>query len=175
MKSWPDIWKYLFVVPAILQFGSNAFSDQDLKTNAAASGNLEGSASGLTAAAGKEVTKCHKYQRKTTAQTGTQLHSVEIMQENHKKADHSGEQAEGARSARPFDEETPIGDAWLDEERTIHVRLRRTADGINVSGSIQYPVGDKNYEKIMKHLGGLKQGEVKLVAPWKDEEQDEEQ
>jgi hypothetical protein len=64
--------------------------------------------------------------------------------------------------------DSSIGDAWLDENGTINVRLRRTTDGINISGAVKYPIGDKNYDQVMKHLGGLKPGETKLVPPWKD-------
>jgi hypothetical protein len=41
---------------------------------------------------------------------------------------------------------------------------------MDVSGSIKYPLGDKNYDRVMKHLGGLKPGETKLVLPWIDKE-----
>ena len=51
-----------------------------------------------------------------------------------------------------------IGDATMTEERTIIVRLRRMADGINVSGIVKYPVGDPNYLKVLNHLGGMNPG-----------------
>jgi hypothetical protein len=59
-----------------------------------------------------------------------------------------------------------IGDATMTEDRTIIVRMRRTADGKNASGTVRYPVGNPHYQEILNHLGGINPGETKLVPAW---------
>ena len=71
---------------------------------------------------------------------------------------------EGAQRKEPV----IIGDATMTEDRTIIVRLRRTADGIDVSGVVKYPVGDPSYLKVLNHLGGMNPGDTKLVPAWDD-------
>jgi hypothetical protein len=67
------------------------------------------------------------------------------------------------------DWQTPIGDAHLAPDgTTIIVNLRRTVDSQHVSGSVRYLLGDPYYEKVMKHIGGLKPGETKLVLPFRE-------
>ena len=61
-----------------------------------------------------------------------------------------------------------IGDAQMQEDGTIVVNLRRTADGINVSGIVRYPTSHPNYKEVLDHIGGMKPGEVKLVPAWGD-------
>ena len=63
-----------------------------------------------------------------------------------------------------------IGDAVMQDDGTIVVRLRRTADGIHVSGTVSYPVDSPHYKEILNHLGGMKPGETKLVPAWDDPE-----
>lgn len=61
-----------------------------------------------------------------------------------------------------------VGEAWLDENGSIVLRMRRTSDGIDVDSTKHYKAGDKYYDEVWKHLGGLKPGEKKLVQPWPD-------
>jgi hypothetical protein len=61
-----------------------------------------------------------------------------------------------------------IGDAVMEADGTIVINLRRTADGINVSGRVKYPVSDPHYREVLDHLGGMKPGETKLVPAWDD-------
>ncbi|NVO17510.1 MAG: hypothetical protein HXX10_26075 [Rhodoplanes sp.] len=61
-----------------------------------------------------------------------------------------------------------IGDAQMQDDGTIVVNLRRTADGINVSGIVRYPTSHPNYKEILDHIGGMKPGEIKLVPAWGD-------
>jgi hypothetical protein len=82
----------------------------------------------------------------------------------HGRSDAKATSVEGAQpNERPI-----IGDATMTEDRTIIVRLRRTADGINVSGVVKYPVGDPNYQKVLNHLGGMNPGDTKLVTAFDD-------
>jgi hypothetical protein len=59
-----------------------------------------------------------------------------------------------------------IGDAQMQEDGTIVVNLRRTADGLNVSGIVRYATSHPNYKEVLDHIGGMKPGEVKLVPAW---------
>jgi hypothetical protein len=61
-----------------------------------------------------------------------------------------------------------IGDAKMLEDGTIIINLRRTADGINVSGIIKYPINNRDYKEVLDHLGGMRPGETKLVPAWDD-------
>ena len=63
-----------------------------------------------------------------------------------------------------------IGDAVMEDDGTIVVRLRRTADGIHVSGTVSYRVDSPHYKEVLNHLGGMKPGETKLVPAWDDPE-----
>src|SRR3978361_1302968 len=63
-------------------------------------------------------------------------------------------------------ESVMIGDAQMLEDGTIVVNLRRTADGIHVSGVVRYLVNDPNYKKVRDHTGGRRRGEVKPVPAW---------
>lgn len=67
-----------------------------------------------------------------------------------------------------LDELDAIGEAWLDDDGTIRMHLKRTGDGQHVNALLAYPKGDPNYEKVLMHLNGLKQGEKKLVPAWND-------
>ena len=59
-----------------------------------------------------------------------------------------------------------IGDATMAADGTITINLRRTADGMNVSGVVKYPVNDPHYRDVLDHIGGMKPGETKLVPAW---------
>jgi hypothetical protein len=61
-----------------------------------------------------------------------------------------------------------IGDATMAEDGTIIVNMRRTADGMNVSGIIKYGVNDPHYKEVLDHLGGMRPGETRLVPAWED-------
>jgi serine/threonine-protein kinase len=62
----------------------------------------------------------------------------------------------------------PIGVAWLEEDGSITLDLRRTSDGQHVSGILRYKPTDEHYNDVLEHLGGLKPGETKPVPPWPD-------
>jgi hypothetical protein len=72
--------------------------------------------------------------------------------------------AEDAPKKEPF----IIGDATMTEDGTIVINLRRTRDGINVSGIVKYAVDDRHYKEVLDHLDGMKPGETKLVPAWDD-------
>src|SRR4051812_30763052 len=61
-----------------------------------------------------------------------------------------------------------IGDAAMTEDRTIIINLRRTTDGINVSGIVKYRVDHPDYMAVLNHLGGMNPGDTRLVPAWDD-------
>jgi len=70
--------------------------------------------------------------------------------------------ADDARSSMPY-----FGTATLDED-LIRIQLRTTADGKPADGTLIYRRGERGYDNVLRHLGGLRQGESKPVRPWKD-------
>jgi hypothetical protein len=72
--------------------------------------------------------------------------------------------AEDSLKKEPF----IIGDAVMEADGTIIINLRRTADGIHVTGRVTYPVSDPRYREVLDHLGGMNPGETKLVPAWDD-------
>lgn len=61
-----------------------------------------------------------------------------------------------------------IGTAWLEDDGTITMDLRRTSDGMHVSALVRYQTTDEHYDDVLKHLGGLEPGRPKPVPPWQD-------
>lgn len=56
-----------------------------------------------------------------------------------------------------------IGIATMDKEGTIHMRLRSGPSG---EASFEYKKTNPEYNKILKHLGDMKPGDVKSVPPF---------
>lgn len=109
------------------------------------------------------------------------LNSVDILTSSSSKA---GKQSDTEKSFRDLSEEKqldsfneysklhkepPIGDATMDKEGTIRVRIRMMG-GMNADGGVTYKKDSEHYDSILKHLGGMKPGDIKLVPPWPDEE-----
>ena len=70
---------------------------------------------------------------------------------------------------RPAGDAPPasIGVATMEADGTIVLQLRATAPGGLIGdGLVRYPPGDKDYDAVLKHLGGLRPGETKPVPPW---------
>ena len=61
-----------------------------------------------------------------------------------------------------------IGTATMREDRTIVLDLIARGPGLLGDGRLTYSPSDPNYEAILRHLGGLRPGEVKQVQPWND-------
>lgn len=98
----------------------------------------------------------------TTESTALNILGLEAMNnsgsENMNETNHNDSQDTDIES---------LGEAWLDENETIWMHLRRTADGQNADAMFSYPKSDPYYPEILKHLNGLKHGERKPVPPWK--------
>jgi len=64
-----------------------------------------------------------------------------------------------------------IGQAWLDDDGTLKLQLRVEGPGDIIGDRlIAYPPDDQEYKNTLRHVGGLKKGEVKPVPPWPNEE-----
>jgi hypothetical protein len=67
-------------------------------------------------------------------------------------------------------DERPIGTASMAEDGTIHLDLRAEGEaGEHGMALFSYPPSHPEYQMVLRHLGGLKPGEEKLVPPWPDE------
>jgi hypothetical protein len=67
--------------------------------------------------------------------------------------------------------EAPIGDASMDKDGTIHLHLKRSA-AVDTDANITYRTNSPFYGEVLKHLDGIKPGQVKLVAPWPETQSD---
>lgn len=67
------------------------------------------------------------------------------------------------------EEQHYIGIAWMDEDGTVHLRLRAEGPGVVGESILSYAKDQDNYQAILDHLGGLQPGEYKSVPPWPDE------
>lgn len=59
-----------------------------------------------------------------------------------------------------------IGTATISPDGIIGLHLRAETDGTLGDAYIEYRPDNPQYEAIKQHLGGIKPGEEKFVAPW---------
>jgi hypothetical protein len=60
-----------------------------------------------------------------------------------------------------------IGVAQMRDDGTIVLYLRATGPGGTLGTALlEYPPAHPQYYEVLRHLGGLKPGEVKNVPPW---------
>jgi hypothetical protein len=71
------------------------------------------------------------------------------------------------KGAAPMDDAASIGTATMKSDGTIVLQLRAT-DGTGRIGDAQleYPPGHPQYQEVLRHVGGLKPGDEKIVPPW---------
>ena len=62
-----------------------------------------------------------------------------------------------------------VGTATMAADGTIALHLRSLPPGPIAEGLVSYAPSDPKYQETLKHLGGLKPGETKLVAPFPEE------
>lgn len=74
----------------------------------------------------------------------------------------------GAQSAAPEAPKQPesIGVATMSEDGTIRLQLVARGSGAIGDAVLVYKPGDKMYEEVKKHIGGINPGEEKPVPPW---------
>ena len=63
-------------------------------------------------------------------------------------------------------EQQSIGTATMRQDRTIVLDLIARGPGLLGDARLTYSPSDPNYEAILRHLGGLRPGEVKQFQPW---------
>lgn len=61
-----------------------------------------------------------------------------------------------------------IGTARMLPDRTVEMALTARDHGMIGHGRLTYRPGDPHYDEVLRHLGGLRPGEVKPVPPWPD-------
>jgi hypothetical protein len=68
-------------------------------------------------------------------------------------------------------DDRPIGSARMEPDGTLVLDLyAETPDGKSRGmAQLRKKPGEADYDKWLKHLGGMKPGEQKLVPPWPDE------
>lgn len=72
--------------------------------------------------------------------------------------------AASSQQATPSD--TPIGTARMMADGTIVLDLLARGRGASGDARLTYPLGDPQYQAILRHLGGLQPGEIKPVRPF---------
>lgn len=71
-------------------------------------------------------------------------------------------------AAQLSDPQGPIGTATMQADGTLILMLRAEDPSGAITGDAMftYVPGTKDYEDVLKHIGGLKPGESKPVPPW---------
>ena len=66
----------------------------------------------------------------------------------------------------PCEQVASIGVATMTDDGAITLRLRSLPPGPIGEGTMRYRPGDREYEVIKNHIGGIAPGETKPVRPW---------
>ncbi len=75
-------------------------------------------------------------------------------------------QERGRMSEASGEEKTPIGVAWMEEDRSIVVRIR-TQQGDRIGeANMLFTSKHPKYQKVLSCLGGLVPDEAKSVYQW---------
>jgi len=64
--------------------------------------------------------------------------------------------------------EESIGTASMELDGTIVLRLVARQRGMSGEGVLRYAPSDPHYPGILRHVGPIKPGETRPVAPWRD-------
>lgn len=64
-----------------------------------------------------------------------------------------------------------FGIASMEPDSTIRIRFRAPFPdcGGFAEGTLQYKPDDPHYQEVLRHIGGLRPGETKVVPPWPDD------
>jgi hypothetical protein len=66
----------------------------------------------------------------------------------------------------PCEQVASIGVAVMTDDGAITLRLRSLPPGPIGEGMMRHRPGDRDYEDIKQHIGGIAPGETKPVRPW---------
>jgi hypothetical protein len=81
-----------------------------------------------------------------------------------------GASAARAQAPPPPSAPEPIGTARMEADGTIVLRLiARDPGGARGEASMRYPPSHPDYAAILHHVGPLRPGEERPVAPWPDQ------
>jgi hypothetical protein len=81
--------------------------------------------------------------------------------------DAKGKMSKGSISGMEKEGKPSIGSARMEEDGTIVLELRGEGPkGLTGDALLRYPPGHPEYNNILRHLGGLKKGEIKQAPPW---------
>ena len=68
------------------------------------------------------------------------------------------------------DDSSAIGTATMEADGTLILDLRAEGEkGMVGIARLVYPRTSPDYDDVLRHVGPIKPGEQKLVAPWPDE------
>ncbi|HEY9719521.1 MAG TPA: hypothetical protein V6C69_18730 [Trichormus sp.] len=76
------------------------------------------------------------------------------------------EQEKGRMSEAVGEEKTPIGVAWMEEDRSIVVRIRTQLGDRVAEANMLFTTKHSKYQKVLSYLGGLEPDEAKSVFEW---------
>lgn len=96
----------------------------------------------------------------------SQLNSVDILRGDGKAGEPDKLRLPASRDKSA--QEPPIGVAQLKENETIVLHLKGKEGDLSGEAEVEFKLGDKLYDDVFKHLGGIKKGETKLVPAWQD-------
>ncbi len=96
----------------------------------------------------------------------SQLNSVDILRGGGKA--NEPDKVRLPASTDKSAQEPPIGVAQLKENETIVLHLKGKEGDLSGEAEVEFNLGDKLYDDVFKHLGGIKKGETKLVPAWQD-------
>ena len=91
---------------------------------------------------------------------------VEVYERGRARAKWDGQWHSIDKQGRAVTDDS-IGSATMEADGTIVLKLRAEDPGRQTGdGQLRYPPAHPRYQEILRHLGGLKKGEVKAVPPW---------
>jgi hypothetical protein len=73
-----------------------------------------------------------------------------------------------AQTTHRMSDPVTIGSATMTDDGSIVLNLRATGPGIG-DAQITYAPDSPHYAEVLRHIGGLRPGQSKLVPPWPEQ------